>query len=117
MRPSRAAKPGRKDNDMTISIKVICAGWLDGSGWSYTDELDSFTVDSLDQLHEAAEDYVREAAESPTYNASDVQYRFYAGDDETPRVKLWESDYIVTDDKKRTMTPAPKHISTEGKEE
>lgn len=98
---------------MTINIKVICAGWVDGSGWSYTAELDGFTVGSLDQLHEASVDYVREAAESPTYNASDVQYRFYAGDDETPRVKLWESDYIVTDDNETDDdTGTKKHIST-----
>ena len=93
----RAWMDAKKGNDMEqITINVQGAGWTDGSGWSYTEDLDSMTIDSMDDLKKAAEEYAREWAESPCVNCNDYQLRFYAQDDEDydhPLCKLWLSDY------------------------
>ena len=77
-------------------IKVTGSQWVDGSGWSFTEDLDSMEINSMDEVKEAAGLYAAEFAKNyaPT-ESGDYQLRFYAPEDdgqEKPLAKFWLSD-------------------------
>lgn len=78
-------------------IKVTGSHWVNGSGWSYTEDLDSMEINSMDEIKEAAKQYAAEFARNygELGKAENYQLRFYAPDDEAqqnPLAKIWLSE-------------------------
>jgi hypothetical protein len=78
-------------------IKVTGSKWVNGSGWSYTEDLDSMEIDSMENIKSAAQDYAAEFAGNYGKLLSekeDYQLRFYDEAQQNPLAKIWLSEAI-----------------------
>ena len=92
------------EEKMNMKIRVVGACWVTGSGWSYTEDLDPMTIDSLDDLEEASLEYAKEWASScTTSDEEDYQLSFYPDSDDIdwddPAFKYWVSKLKNIEDK------------------
>ena len=81
-----------------LKIHVTGSHWVNGSGWSYTEDLDPMEVDSLEEVKEAAKQYAAEFAKNygELGESEDYQLRFY--DQQNPLAKIWLSESATAEE-------------------
>jgi hypothetical protein len=93
-------------------LKILVTGsqWVDGSGWSFTEDLDSMEINSMEDLEGVAKLYAVEFSKNfESGNGWDYQLRFYSPEDEgreNPLVKVWLSESTEIHLSKRIQTNA-----------
>lgn len=73
-----------------MTIRVTESKWINGSGYSYTTDIDPMEIDGLDDLQDAAEEYVAVMAEQTTLaDNEDLEIDFYTPGGDTPAISFW----------------------------
>jgi hypothetical protein len=93
-----------------FEIRVTGSKWVDGAGWSFTEDLESMEINSMEDLEGAAKSYAAEFSKNfESENGGDYQLRFYSPEDEgqeNPLVKVWLSESTEIHLSKRVQTNA-----------